>query len=71
MDVALGGGPRDKFLTVDILGMQSRIRQRDTEVHELKGLLRQWDVEVMDLQWQVQEMAAELHEAKSASLARH
>lgn len=71
LDVAPGDGPTVKSAIVKMLGSQSRIRQRDAELHELGALLRQQDVDVKDPQRQVQEMAAQLHVDTSTSLVHH
>lgn len=65
--------------------LKGRLRQRDAEVNELKDRLcqrgvevnelevrfRQRDADDRNLQRQVQEIAAQLHEAKSESRACH
>lgn len=64
-------GPTVRSFTVEIIGLQGQNRQREAGVHELEGRLYQQNVEVINLQQQVQKMAVQLHEAKSASRARY
>lgn len=71
LDVALKGGLTVESVTVEMLWLKSRIYQRDEEVYGLAGRISQRDEEVKDLQRQLQESTAQLHEKISAGTARH
>lgn len=64
LNVAPGDGRTVEFLTVEILKLRSSICQREAELHHLQGRLCQQDADVKNILRQVQEIEAQLHEAK-------
>lgn len=71
LTVAPGYGASEKLLTVQMLGLHGRLCQRNREVNELDGRLRKQDAYVKNLQRQLQQIAVQLREVKSASRSRH
>lgn len=71
LNVAPGDGPKGEFVTVEMTELQSRVSLRNAEALEGRSGLPQSYPDVKNFQIQVQEIAAQGHEAKSAKRARH